>query len=99
MLAYSLNANRALGLGVALLSINSIFLALLHTLVFGGVPWHMAFFTMLGCIWGGRLGPFIAQRFSLKAVKKTFAVIAMTDGAVIILQALGILAKLKAAWH
>jgi uncharacterized membrane protein YfcA len=99
MLAFHLNANRALGLGVVLLSINSIFLASLHALVFGGVPWDMAIFTMLGCLWGGRLGPFIAQWFSLKTAKRVFAVIAVLDGAVIILQASGLLAKLKAAWH
>lgn len=99
MLAYHLNANRSLGLGVVLLSINSIFLALLHALHFGGVPWDMAIFTMLGCLWGGRLGPFVAQWFPLKTAKKLFAVVAVLDGALIVLQALGVLAKLKARWH
>ena len=99
MLAYHLNANRSLGLGVVLLSINSIFLALLHALVFGGVPWDLAIFTMLGCLWGGRLGPFVAQWFPLKTAKQIFAVVAVCDGLLIVLQALGVLAKLKASWH
>ncbi len=99
MLAYGLNANRALGLGVVLLSINSIFLAMLHALYFGGVPWDMAIFTMLGTLWGGRLGPFVAQWFSLRTAKKIFAVIAVLDGALIVLQATGMLARLKAVFQ
>jgi hypothetical protein len=59
----------------------------------------MAIFTMLGCLWGGRMGPFIAQWFSLKTAKKIFAVIAVLDGTLILLQALGVLARIKAAWH
>ena len=98
MLAYGLNANRALGLGVLLLAINSVFLLALHTFVFKGVPWDMAVFTMLGCLWGGRLGPFVSQWFSHRTIKKIFAVIALLDGALIILQALGVLKKLSALW-
>ncbi len=98
MLAFGLNANRALGLGVLLLSINSIFLALLHSLYFGGVPWQWAIFTMLGVLWGGRLGPFVAQWFSMRTAKKIFAVIAVLDGLLIFLQAIGVLARMKAAW-
>jgi len=97
MLAFRLNANRALGLGVVLLSINSIFLALLHGLYFGGVPWNWAIFTMLGVLWGGRLGPFVGQWFSMHTAKKIFAVIAVLDGLLILLQALGVLARIKAA--
>jgi uncharacterized membrane protein YfcA len=98
MLAFHLNANRALGLGVVLLSINSIFLALLHAFVFGGVPWQWAIFTMLGVLWGGRLGPFVAQWFSMRTAKKFFAAIAVLDGCLIFLQAIGVLARLKSAW-
>jgi uncharacterized membrane protein YfcA len=99
MLAFNLNANRALGLGVVLLSINSIFLALLHSFIFGGVPWQWAIFTMLGVLWGGRLGPFVGQWFSMHTAKKFFAVIAVLDGLLICLQALGVLARIKAAWR
>ena len=87
MLAYGLNANRAIGLGVVLLSINSLLLAFIHSFYFGGVPWDLAAFTMLGVLWGGRLGPFLAQWISMRTTKKAFAVIALLDGLVIILQA------------
>ena len=86
MLAYGLDANRAIGLGVVLLSINSILLALIHSFYFGGVPWELAAFTMLGVLWGGRLGPFLAQWISMRTTKKVFAFIALLDGMVIILQ-------------
>ena len=98
MLGWGLRVNRALGLGVVLLSANSIFLALLHALVFGGVPWDLAIFTMLGVLWGGRMGPFIAQWFSVRAAKQVFGVIAVADGVLIVLQATGVLARLKAAF-
>ncbi|MGZ8947309.1 MAG: TSUP family transporter, partial [Methylococcaceae bacterium] len=86
MLAYGLDANRAIGLGVVLLSINSILLAFIHSFYFGGVPWDLAAFTMLGVLWGGRLGPFLAQWISMHTTKKVFAFIALLDGLVIILQ-------------
>jgi len=87
MLAYGLNANRAIGLGVVLLSLNSLLLASIHALYFGGVPWDMAVFTMLGVLWGGRLGPFLAQWISPRATKKGFACIALLDGLMMTLQA------------
>jgi len=87
MLAYGLNANRAIGLGVVLLSINSLLLASIHAFYYGGVPWDMATFTMLGVLWGGRLGPFLAQWISPRATKKIFAFIALLDGLMITLQA------------
>jgi uncharacterized protein len=87
MLTYGLNANRAIGLGVVLLSINSLLLAFIHSFYFGGVPWDLAVFTMLGVLWGGRLGPFLAQWISMRTTKKAFALIALLDGLVISLQA------------
>lgn len=86
MLAYGLDVNRAIGLGVVLLSINSILLAFIHGFYFGGVPWELAAFTMLGVLWGGRLGPFLAQWISMRTTKKVFAFIALLDGLVITLQ-------------
>lgn len=88
MLFYGLSANRAIGLGVVLLSINSIFLGLMYTFVLGGVPWEMAAFTCLGVLWGGRLAPFLAQRMSLGGIKIAFALIAIVDGTLIAVQAL-----------
>jgi len=86
MLAYGLNANSAVGLGVVLLSINSLLLAFIHSFYFGGVPWELAAFTILGVLWGGRLGPFVAQWISMRTTKKVFAFIALLDGMVISLQ-------------
>lgn len=88
MIVYGLRATRAIGLGVVLLSINSIILALLHGLYFGGVPWNLAVFTMIGVLWGGRLGPYLAQFVSVKDTKKLFAWIAILDGLLITWQAL-----------
>lgn len=86
MLAYGLTANKAIGLGVVLLSVNSIVLALVHGLYYGGVPWEMAIFTMIGCLWGGRMGPYISQRIPKLNLKKFFAWVAVLDGAIIIFQ-------------
>jgi uncharacterized membrane protein YfcA len=83
LIVYGLNANKAIGLGVVLLSINSLLLAGLHSLYFGGVPWDMALFTMLGVLWGGRLGPFLAQWIPTRGIKKVFAWIALLDGLLI----------------
>ncbi len=87
ILAYGLNANRAIGLGVVLLSLNSLLLASIHAFYYGGVPWELAAFTMLGVLWGGRLGPFLAQWISPRATKKGFAFIALLDGLMVTLQA------------
>jgi uncharacterized membrane protein YfcA len=72
MLAYGLNANKAIGLGVVLLSFNSLLLAFIHIFYYGGIPWEMAAFTMLGVLWGGRLGPFLTQLTPLRTTKKIF---------------------------
>jgi len=86
MLRYGLSANKAIGLGVVLLSINSLLLAIVHSLYFGGVPWDMAIFTILGVIWGGRMGPFLAQKASLRSIKLFFGWIAILDGLLVIFQ-------------
>jgi uncharacterized membrane protein YfcA len=86
MLAYGLNANQAIGLGVVLLSFNSVLLAAIHSFYFGGIPWEMAAFTMLGVLWGGRLGPYLTQWTPFRTTKKVFAVIALLDGLVVTLQ-------------
>lgn len=86
MLVYGLNAGKSIGLGVVLLAVNSIVLALIHALYFGGVPWDLAIFTMLGVLWGGRMGPYVAQRFASINIKRFFGWIALLDGAVILFQ-------------
>lgn len=86
MLAYGLTSNKSIGMGVVLLSVNSIVLALVHSLYFGGVPWELAVFTMLGCLWGGRMGPYIAQELPKINLKRFFAWVAVLDGLLIIFQ-------------
>jgi uncharacterized membrane protein YfcA len=86
MLRHGLDPRRGVGLGTALLSINSILLALLHAFVLGGVPWEMAAFVMLGCAWGGRLGPFLAQWVGPHRLKIAFAAIAIADGTLFVVQ-------------
>ncbi len=83
LIAYRLNAAKAIGLGVVLLAINSLVLGGLHALCFGGVPWDMAIFTILGVLWGGRLGPVLAQWMSIRGMKRVFAWIALLDGLLI----------------
>ena len=94
MLACGLRAPQGIGLGVVLLSINSILLALVHALHFGGVPWSMAIFTILGVLWGGRLGPYVAELVRPARLKRFFGGVAMLDGALFFGQfLLSILAK------
>lgn len=93
MLIYGLRSTKAIGLGVVLLSVNSILLALVHGLYFGGVPWDMAIFTMIGVLWGGRLGPYLSQWVSGRNTKLIFAIIAVLDGALITWQAIKALMK------
>lgn len=88
MLAYGLAPARGIGLGTVLLSINSIYLALLHALFVGGVRWEMAAFVALGCAFGGRLGPFLAQWVGPRRLKIGFAVLAIADGLLMVWQAL-----------
>lgn len=93
MLFYNLDASLAVGLGVLLLSINSILLAFIHAFILGGVPWDMAIFTMLAVLWGGRMGPFVAQWVSPLTAKRVFATIAILDGALILAQGMGLLSR------
>lgn len=86
MLRYGLSTPSSIGLGVVLLAINSIFLASVHTLFLGGIPWDMAIFTMLGVLWGGRLGAYITQFFRPRVLKVTFGSIAIGDGLLFLVQ-------------
>jgi uncharacterized membrane protein YfcA len=86
MLVYRLNVAACIGLGVLLLSINSIFLTLLHQFLLGGIPWHIAAFTGLGCVFGARLAPYLSRRSNPMVLKTIFAVIAICDGILFIVQ-------------
>jgi uncharacterized membrane protein YfcA len=86
MLVYGVNVTACIGLGVVLLSINSIFLTLIHQFLLGGIPWHIAAFTGLGCVFGARLAPFLSRRSNPMVLKTIFAVIAICDGILFIVQ-------------
>ncbi|HXR04718.1 MAG TPA: sulfite exporter TauE/SafE family protein [Verrucomicrobiae bacterium] len=86
MLVYGVNVTACIGLGVLLLSINSIFLTLLHYFFLGGIPWNIAAFTGVGCVFGARLAPFLSRRSNPMVLKTIFAVIAICDGILFIVQ-------------
>jgi uncharacterized membrane protein YfcA len=86
MLVYGVNVTSCIGLGVLLLSINSIYLTLIHWFLLGGIPWHIAAFTGLGCVFGARLAPFLSRRSNPMVLKTIFAVIAICDGILFIVQ-------------
>jgi uncharacterized protein len=86
MLVYGVNVTTCIGLGVLLLSINSIFLTLLHCFWLGGIPWNIAAFTGLGCVFGARLAPYLSRRSHPMVLKTIFAVIAICDGILFIVQ-------------
>jgi len=86
MLVYGVNVTACIGLGVVLLSINSIFLTLLHQFFLQGIPWDIAAFTGLGCVFGARLAPFLSRRSNPIVLKAIFAIIAIGDGILFIIQ-------------
>jgi uncharacterized membrane protein YfcA len=86
MLAYGVDVAACIGLGVVLLSINSIFLALIHQFLLGGIPWNIAAFTGFGCVFGARLAPWLSRHTHPIALKTIFAVIAICDGVLFIVQ-------------
>ncbi|MGB7769275.1 MAG: sulfite exporter TauE/SafE family protein [Verrucomicrobiia bacterium] len=86
MLVYGMDVTICIGLGVLLLSINSIFLTLLHNFFLGGIPWNIAAFTGLGCVFGARLAPFLSRRSNPMVLKTIFAIIAICDGILFIVQ-------------
>jgi uncharacterized membrane protein YfcA len=86
MLVYRVNVATCIGLGVVLLSINSIFLTVLHHFFLGGIPWNIAAFTGLGCVFGARLAPFLSRRSNPMVLKTIFAIIAICDGILFMVQ-------------
>jgi len=86
MLIYGVNVTACIGLGVVLLSINSIYLTLIHQFFLNGIPWNIAAFTGLGCVFGARLAPFLSRYSNPMALKTIFAVIAICDGCLFVVQ-------------
>jgi uncharacterized membrane protein YfcA len=86
MLAYGVEVTASIGLGVVLLSINSIYLALVHQFYLGGIPWEYAAFTGLGAVFGARLAPWLSRHTNPITLKAIFAAIAIGDGIVFVVQ-------------
>jgi uncharacterized membrane protein YfcA len=86
MLVYGVDVALCIGLGVVLLSINSLFLTLLHGAFLGGIPWDIAVFTGFGCVFGARLAPWLSRHSRPIVLKTIFATIAILDGIVFIVQ-------------
>jgi len=86
MLLFGFSAAEAITLGVVLLSLNSIYLALLHTTIIGGVSWEIASFTVLGCVYGAQVAPYLARKFNSHYLKRIFAVVAILDGLLFVFQ-------------
>lgn len=86
MLGYCLRADRAIGLGVVLLAINSIYLTLIHQIQLGGIPWEVVIFTAVGSAYGGRMGPFLANWVGPRRLKIGFGIVAIIDGIIFVIQ-------------
>ncbi len=86
MLIYGVEVTVCIGLGVVLLSINSIYLTLIHQFFLGGIPWHIAAFTGLGCVFGARLAPYLSRHSNPLVLKTIFACVAIGDGILFIVQ-------------
>lgn len=86
MLAHALRPDRAIGLGVVLLSAASLWLCALHAVWLGGIPWETALFLVLGTVFGARLGPWLGQRVSPRRLKQAFGVVAIADGLLFVAQ-------------
>jgi uncharacterized membrane protein YfcA len=80
MLGQRLRADRAIGLGVVLLSAASIWLCAIHGLLLDGIPWEMGLPLALGTVFGARLGPWLGQRVAPRRLKQVFGAVAIADG-------------------
>lgn len=86
MLAYGVSAPKSIALGVVLLAINSVYLTFNHIVFLGGIPWHVAIFTIGGAIYGAWLTPSLSRWLSVRVMKIIFANIAILDGFLFIYQ-------------
>lgn len=83
-------ADRAVALGVVLLSSASIVLGSYYAWR-GGVPWDLAVVMVPGVVLGARLAPTLVARLPETGLKRLFAFIAIADGLLFSLQAVGVL--------
>lgn len=86
MIVCGINSLSAIGFGVLLLSINSIFLAGIHQFLLDGLPWDLACYTILGAVFGARLAPLLVSNYKSNKLKYLFATIAILDGIIFVVQ-------------
>lgn len=86
MLVFNLSTTISIAIGVFLLAVNSFYLAIIHQFHLGGLPWEIACFTGLGCVFGARLAPYMGQNAKAKTLKYLFSIIAISDGILFIVQ-------------
>ena len=86
MLVYGVDAYTCIGFGVLLLAVNSIYLAVLHQFLLGGLPWPILEFTVFGAVFGARLAPWVSRFVAPHVLKLLFAAIAISDGSLFIFQ-------------
>ncbi len=86
MLVYGVHARRAIGIGVVALCISSLVLLGLQAWTLGAMPWAMGMFVGFGCVFGARLGPTVALSVRPRTLKIGFAVVAISDGFLVLIQ-------------
>jgi len=87
MLRQRLRPDVAIGLGVVLLAATSVWLLLLHVVALDGIPSERALFLVLGCVFGARVGPWLADRLPSATLRRLFGAIAIGNGVLFALQA------------
>lgn len=90
MAGLRVRAERAVALGVVLLSSASIALGSYYALR-GGVPWDLAVVMVPGVVLGARMAPTLVGLLPEKGLKRLFAFIAIADGLLFTAQATGVL--------
>lgn len=80
MLRRRVRPDVAIGLGVVLLAATSVWLLALHVVALDGVPWERALFLVLGCVFGARLGPWLADRVPPTHLRRLFGAVAIANG-------------------
>ena len=86
MIGFSISSTLSIALGVVLLAINSMYLAMIHQFFLDGLPWEIACFTGLGCVFGARVAPFLGQKMKTRTLKYIFSAVAIGDGIIFIAQ-------------
>jgi uncharacterized membrane protein YfcA len=59
---------------------------MIHQFYLDGLPWDIACFTGLGCVFGARVAPLLGLKFQAQTLKYIFAAIAIVDGVLFVFQ-------------